>query len=486
MKLSANLQENIATLKELLPIGTSFDFITRDLVLGGKEAYWVGINGMCNVELLHQALSNLQDPYFMNRYSISDIADFMHRKMGHAQIMLTDDFTVIQKNLLSGPTLLMIDGFEQALVIDLRIYPQRGIQEPEIEKVTRGSRDGFNETLLTSTNLLRRRVRSPQLIFEMHSVGTSSQTDVALAYIGDRVNKQLLEKVIQSIDKLQVTSLTMGSSSLQELLIKKRWWNPLPSIQMTERPDVASSYLEEGHILIIVDNSPMVLILPCTIFQFTQCPEDYHKTPIVGTYFRLLRFLCIPINTLLLPVFLLITTQYPELSARLNLLPEQTPSNIQLIVYCIAIEIFLDLFRYSTSMRGDRFSGPLSIVGGLIIGEIATNLNWASPEVLFYGAVTLLTSLTISSMELGDGLRIYRYFILLGTAFLGVWGFWGALALSLLSIATTPTFGGMSYFWPLIPFNWQALRTLLFRYPTYTAQPSRVWSREKQQADKTK
>lgn len=479
MKLSTNLQQNITTLKEMLPIGTSFDFITRDLVLGERSAYWVGINGMCNVDLLHQALSNLQDPYFMNRYTLSDIADFMHRKMGHAQIMLTDDFQVIEKNLLSGPTLLMIDGFSQALVIDMRIYPQRGIQEPEAEKVTRGSRDGFNETLLTSTNLLRRRIRSPKLVFEMHSVGTSSQTDVALAYIESNVNKELLQKLVDTIDRLQVTSLTMGSSSLLELLVKKRWWNPLPSIQMTERPDVAASFLEEGHILIIVDNSPMVLILPCTIFQFTQCPEDYHKTPIVGTYFRLLRFLCIPVNTLLLPVFLLITTQYPELSAQLQLLPEETPTKLQLIIYCIAIEIFLDLFRYSTSLRGDRFTGPLSIVGGLIIGEIATNLNWASPEVLFYGAVTLLTSLTISSMELGDALRIYRYFILLGTAFFGIWGFWGALALTLISIATTPTFGGMSYFWPLFPFQWQALRTLLFRYPTYAAQPSKIWKREK-------
>lgn len=475
MELSTNLQENKKLLKQLLPIGTSFDFITKDIIIGNKSAYWVGINGLCNTEELHRALFSILDPEYLEDYTLSDIADFMMRKMGYAQITISDNVQDIQKNLLSGPTLLMIDGFAQALIIDIRMYPNRGIQEPEVEKVTRGSRDGFNETLLTNTNLLRRRIRSPQLIFEMHSVGTDSQTDVALAYMKASADEKLLQKVIDAIDNLKVTSLTMGSNSLQELLVKKHWWNPLPNIQMTERPDVASSYLEEGHILILVDNSPMVLILPCTIFQFTQCPEDYHKSPIVGTYFRLLRFLCIPVNTLLLPVFLLITTEYPDLSAQLQLLPTETPSKIQLIVYCIAIEIFLDLFRYSTSMRGDRFSGPLSIVGGLIIGEIATNLNWASPEVLFYGAVTLLTSLTISSMELGDGLRIYRYFILLTTAFFGVWGFWIGLALILLSIATTPTFGGMSYFWPLFPFNWKALRTLLFRYPTYSAQPSTVW-----------
>ncbi len=479
MELSKNLEQNKALLKELLPIGVSFDFITKDLYLGEKSAYWVGINGMCNTGALQKALFNMLDPDYMNNYTISDFADFVKRKVGYGQVTVTQDLQEIQRNLLSGPTLLLIDGFAQALIIDIRVYPDRGVQEPEVEKVTRGARDGFNEILLTNCNLLRRRVRSPELIFEMHNVGTESQTDVTLSYIKSKVNPTLLKQLSQTLDNLQVTSLTMGGSSLSELLVKKRWWNPLPSILLTERPDVASSYLEEGHILIIVDNSPLVLVMPCTIFQFTQCPEDYHKATAVGTYFRLLRFLCIPVNLLLLPVFLLITTQYPQLSEKLQLLPTEGLSPIQLIVYCVAVEIFLDLFRFSASIRGSRLSGSLSIIGGLIIGEVAVSLNWASPEVLFYGAVTLLTSLTIAGAELSEALRIYRYFLLLTTALFGVIGFWGGLLLVFLSLITTPTYGHMSYFWPLFPFNWKALRTLLFRYPTYSAQPCSVWKREK-------
>lgn len=479
MNLTTGIRENKEILKTILPIGRSFDISTRDLILGGREAYWVGINGLCDNDALLWALSNLQDPDFMRDAPLSDIALFMQGKIGNAQVLITGDVQEIRRNLLSGPTVLMVDGFSEVLIIDIRKYPSRGISEPDAEKMTRGARDGFNEIMLTNANLIRRRIRSPHLLFKLFDVGTDSHTDIALAYMENKVNQELLQKITDTINRLDISALTMGGNSLIELLVRKRWWNPMPGIQLTERPDVACSYLEEGHIVILVDNSPLVLILPCTIFQFTQCAEDYHKPPVVGTYFRLLRFLCIPINTLLMPVFLLLTTQYPAISRKLQLLPTEDLSKTELVVYCIAVEIFLDLFRYSTSMRGERYSGPLSIISGLIIGEIAVSLNWASPEALFYGAVTLLTSLTLSSLELGDALRIYRYLLLIMTAAFNVPGFWIGLGLTLLSIATTPTFGNMSYFWPLFPFNWKALKTLLFRYPTYAAQPSRTWDRQK-------
>ena len=223
----------------------------------------------------------------------------------------------------------------------------------------------------------------------------------------------------------------------------------------------------------------MVLILPCTIFQFTQSPEDYLKNPVVGTYFRLIRFLCIPVNLLLMPVFLLLTTCYPAFTQKWNLLGTGSMGNTRIIFYVIAVELFLDLFRYSTSLNTSKYSGSLSIVGGLIIGDIAVTLNWATPEILFYGGITLLAGLTLSSPELADGLRIYRIFLVLATAFFGVWGFWIALSLVIISILLTPTFGGMSYFWPLAPFQGKALYRLLFRSPTYKAQPSTHYERGK-------
>lgn len=479
MHLSASLNENLNYLKETLPIGTSFDLITRELSLGDRNALFLGVNGLCKTDVLQQIFSDLQNPLYMENPEIEDITRYVKAKIGYAQVSLCDSWDTILFQVLSGPIALFLDGFAQAILIDVRTYPTRSIGEPDLERVTRGSRDGFVETLLFNANLIRRRVRSPKLCFAMHSVGTQSKTDVAVAYLTDSVNKDLLEKLSKTLDNLNVSSLTMGAKSLEELILPKKWFHPLPSIQVTERPDVACSYLLEGHILVLVDNSPFVLIFPCTIFQFTQNPEDYCKSPSTGSYFRLVRFLCIPVSLLLLPVFLLLTSCFPDFSARWELLssPDITPQ--RLFFYVMMVEFLLDLFKYSSTLSSGKFSGSLSMIGGLIIGDIAVSLNWLSVEVLFYGAVTLLASLSVSGTEFGDALRLYRIVLILSTGLFGIPGFIISLLLVLLSAATTPTFGGFSYFWPLLPFNRKALGRLLFRSPTPKAQPDTVWSRGK-------
>lgn len=476
-QLSANLDENITQAKKLLPIGLSFDLITRELELGKTRAYWIGINGFCRTELLQRLFSDLQNPLYMKDQTVENIEEYMKAKIGYSQVSLENRWDVLLQNLLSGPSFLLIDGFDQAIIIDVRTYPTRGIEEPEAEKVTRGSRDGFVETLLFNTNLIRRRLRSPALTFEIQTAGSVSKTDIAIAYMKDEVNEKLLARLKKSLQELSATTLTMGAKSLEELLIRKRWFNPLPSLHMTERPDVACSFLTEGHILVIVDNSPTVLILPCNLFQFTQSPEDYYKPPIVGCYFRMIRFFCILVSLFLMPVFLLITVYYPQQAAQWQLMTTEGIGPIKLIFYVIAVEFFLDLFKNAAALNSNLFSGSLSIVGGLIIGDVAVQLNWVSIEILFYAAITLLTSISLSSMEFGDGLRIYRFFLIAATSVGGIWGFGIGILLILISTATTPTFGGMSYLWPLYPFHWKALKTLLFRYPAAKAQPSSIWNR---------
>ncbi len=477
MTLSTKLSENIAILHKLLPIGTSFDLVTRELYLGDTPAYWIGVNGFCRTEVLQQIFSDLQNPLFTKDARIEDLKRFTAAKIGFAQVEACSDWHKLLRNLLSGPSLLFVDGFDYALIIDARTYPTRGIGEPDAEPITKGARDGFVETMLFNANLIRRRVRSPRLSFAIHSVGELSRTDVAIAYLDDNVNQELLQYLTHKISTLKISSLTMGAKSLEELLVPHRWWNPLPSVQFTERPDVACSYLMEGHILVLVDNSPLVMIFPGTIFQFTQSAEDYYKSPLVGSYFRLVRLMCIPVSLLLMPLFLLITTQFPQTARNLHLLSTGMQSPIYLIFFVLAVEFILDLFKYSASMSPGKFAGALSIVSGLLIGDIAVSLNWTSTEALFYGAVSLLASLSLSSPEFADALRVYRIFLLVVTAVLGLPGFVISLLLVIASAATTPTLGGMSYFWPLFPWNGKALKTLLFRRPTAAAQPSTTWDR---------
>ena len=226
-------------------------------------------------------------------------------------------------------------------------------------------------------------------------------------------------------------------------------------------------------------------------FQHSQSPEDYYKPPLTGNYIRFFRFLCVLISLFLLPVFLLFSTNPQLLPTGISLLPTGEMSPLRVFIYVLFAELALDLFRYSSSHTPDGFSGALSIVGGLLIGDVAVKLQWASSEIIFYAAATVLASLSLSSIELSDAIRMYRLFLLLCTGIgvllqntirlplsTGLIGFLAGCTLIALSVVTTPAPFGRSYFWPLIPFNRGAMRSLLFRYPAKRKQPPQIWNRK--------
>lgn len=456
MSISNSLEQNKKYLSETLPLEQSFDIVQRDFYLGQTPAYWIGLNGLCDNEILQHIISDLQNYLFSKDDIIKHLETYMESRIAYVQAELCDSWQTALKNLLSGPCLLFVDGFDKCIILDTRSYTLRTTEEPDTEKVTRGARDGFIESLVSNTSLIRRRIRDTGLTFEKHIVGNQSQTDVAVGYLSQLAPPDIIQKVRDVLSNMDVSTLTMGTKSLEEMLVKKKWYHPLPCILTTERPDVACSYLSEGHVLIVVDNSPSVIILPCTIFQFTQAPEDYYKSIGVGNYIRFIRFVCIFISLLTMPVFMLL---YSGLSWS------------RLVVYILLIELSLDLFKYSSAHAPSGFSGSLSIIGGLILSDSAIQLNWTSPEVIFYGAATMLASLSIAHIEFAEGIRLYRLFLILITGCFGILGFVIGLLLIMLSVIFTPTFAGRSYFWPLYPFNKNALKKLLFRYPTSKAQP---------------
>lgn len=475
--ISANIQENITKARSLMAIKQSFDYIERNLFFGKTKVYMLAINGFTQTEVLQHIVADVQS-LSDGEGEIRNLETFIDCKLGFAQVAYVEDWEALIKNLLSGQTILIVDGFNRAVSIDTRTYPVRSIAEPDTEKVTRGAKDGFVENIIMNTALMRRRIRDPKLTFELHQVGSDSKTDVAIAYIKGKAEEKLIEKVRAKLDGLKVTSLTMGIQSLKELMIPRSYFHPLPSVFTTERPDVASSYLEEGYVLLVPDTSPEVLVLPCSIFQFTQSPEDYYKSPVVGNYIRLMRLFSLLASLLLLPLFLLFGAHVP-LPEEFALVSTEGMTPVKLFIMVLVIELALDLFRYSTSHTSERFAGALSIVGGLIIGDVAIDLEWASLEVLFYGAATMLATLSVASLEMAEGIRIYRIFLVLCTGFFGLWGFGIGLAFVIISVITTPVFGKTSYFWPLVPFQWKALKTLLFRYPTVKAQPSSILKEQK-------
>ena len=201
---------------------------------------------------------------------------FALRFITYVEVAHSPDPDGVVAGVLSGQLALMMDGFTEAILMDLRTYPVRGVEEPEDDRVLRGSRDGFVETLVFNTALLRRRVRDPSLTMELFSIGTRSKTDVVVSYLSNRVDRKKLERLRKRLKAADVTALTMSQESLAEVLIDRGWYNPFPKIRYTERPDAASACVMEGSILILVDNTPSVMILPTSIFDFFQESNDFY------------------------------------------------------------------------------------------------------------------------------------------------------------------------------------------------------------------
>lgn len=476
-KLSSSLTQNKKLFQEILPIGKSFDIITRDITLGSTSCYFMAINGMCDLQTIQWLFADIEATNFQTgAQNASSLPQYVKDQFFYAQIAFSNSPKEMLDNLLCGPCLLILDGYEQGLIIDTRQYPSRGVEEPDTERVIQGAKDGFTETLLTNCNLIRRRLRYPGLTFSLSKIGTLSNTDVAIAYLEKQCDSKLVKELQNKLNSLQTATLTMGIHSLQELLIKKSMLHPMPSAFLTARPDVACSYLAEGYILLMVDTSPFALVLPCHLFQFLQNPEDYYKSPPVGTYTRFVRLLCLLLSLFLMPTFLLFCLEPGWLPNFLQGLIPETLHSTAIFIYVLFVELGLDLFKYASAHSANAYSGAFAIIGGLLLSDMAISLQWTNEEVIFYGAATLLASLGITSVELADAIKLYRLFLILVTglfAFLhlpGV-GYLLGVVLTLISIITTPVFSRNKYLWPLYPLHPKALGRLLFRYPTNMIQP---------------
>ncbi|GKX29525.1 spore germination protein [Vallitalea longa] len=464
MELVKNLSENIEEINRLLPIKKSFDIIGRNLTFGNTEGYLIFIDGFAKDDIMLWLLDNLQN-LPKKETSIYNLKEWISSHIGYIEVETFTDYNVLQNSVLAGAVGLILEGQSEGIIIDARTYPARGPQEPDLEKVTRGSRDGLVETIIFNTALIRRRVRDARLIFEMKTVGKRSKTDVSVGYIADLVDKNLLDDINKKIDKIQVESLIMAEKSLDELLIKKKWYNPLPQIRFTERPDVVAAHLLEGHIAIIVDTSPSVILLPTTFFHFTQHSEDYYQNPVVGTYIRWIRFFAIFIATILSPLWLLLALNPSYLPETLKFIGPEEVGNIPIFIQFVLLEIGLDMLRIASIHTPNTLSTSLGIIGGLILSQFAVDVGWFIPETILYMAVVGICTFASPSIEFAFAIRLFRLFLLLSTGLFNIYGFAAGLIIILTIIGTTKTFSGMRYTWPLIPFNGKALSNILFRKP---------------------
>ena len=464
-QLKKDIKKNIELMKQILPIDKSFDVIAREIIIGARDACLIFIDGFIKDEIMIWILETLQSMK-EDEFGKDVIKQLIKTKIGYIEVEAIKDIKKIESLVLSGAVVLFVDGENEAILIDVRQYPVRTPEEPDLEKVTRGSRDGLVETLIFNTALIRRRLRDLNLIFDIRSVGTRSRTDVVIAYIEGLVDEKLLSEVQDRITNIDIGALVMAEKTLEELIVKKRWYNPLPQVKFTERPDVVAAHLMEGHIAIIVDTSPSVMILPATLFHFTQHAEDYYQNITVGTYIRWIRFLGMLSAFILLPLWLLLVFNKQYLPEFLQFLGPRESTPIPLFIQFILLEFGLDLLRISSIHTPNALTTSLGIIGGLILSEFAVDVGLFVPETVLYMALAGIGTFATPSMEFSMAIRIFRLLLLILTGLFNIYGFITAIIIVFVITYSTGSFKyGKKYTWPLIPFEWKPLSNILFRKP---------------------
>ena len=460
-KVFSKRDKNVDYMNQMLPVEDSFDIVQRDIQIGGKDATFYFIDGFTKDE----SMLKIMDSFFNIKEEDmpKDAAAFATTCIPYVEVDVIGDFDQIFRNLLSGVTCLFIDGYQACLAIDCRTYPARSVDEPDKDKSLRGSRDGFVETIVFNTALMRRRIRDRHLVMKMLEVGESSRTDVALCYMEDRVDQELLKNLNYRIRDIKVDDLRMNQQSLAECLFKRKWYNPFPKFKFSERPDTAAASILEGNIIILVDNSPAAMILPSSVFDIIEEADDYYFPPVTGTYLRLSRMVISILTLLLTPTWLMLMQNPHLLPPWLEFLKLSEAPHVPLVFQLFILEFAIDGLRLAAINTPSMLTTPLSVIAGIVLGEYSVKSGWFNSETMLYMAFVTVANYSQASFELGYALKFMRLLLLLLTAIFNIWGYIAGIIFSACAIVFNKTIAGKSYIYPLIPFHWSELKKRFFR-----------------------
>lgn len=463
MKVSQNIETTKKYIHDTLPMNKSFDLIEREFIMGGVKTYMYFIDGFAKDGILSKMIVFLLGLTPEKMKSVKNASEFAANFIPYVETDIENDMEKIIQMYLSGATVLIVDGFSDAIVIDARTYPARGVEEPEKEKVLRGSRDGFVETVVFNTALMRRRIKDPNFTAEIVTVGRRSKTDIVLTYIKDLVDEKMLSDLRERLSKIDVRSLTMNQESLAECLIRRKWYNPFPKVRYTERPDIAAACVLEGSIALLVDNDPSALLLPGSIFDFIQEADDFYYPPVVGGYMRLVRNIVFFSTLILTPLWLLLIENLSSLPQWLQFIRIAEPNEVAPVVQLLILEVAVDVLRFASVNTPNMMGNSLSIIGALILGDFAIQSGWFVPDTILYMSIVAIASFSQPNIELNYAFKFMRILILILTYFLSVWGFIAGMIISVVLIATNKTVTGKGYLYPVIPFNYHDFKYKFLR-----------------------
>lgn len=459
--ISSNIEESVKDFSAIVGPERNFDIIQKQMIIGGRLAEFFMIDGFVKDEIMEKLLESFSD--FQNEDMPKDKDDFM-RMIPYTEASINKNYEDASTDMLKGMTCLFIDGYPCAFMIDCRTYPARNVSEPWKNRVLRGSRDGFVETIVSNVTLIRRRIRTPDFCVKACKVGTMSQTDVVFAYIQGKADEKLLNTLVDRLEKSTVEAVTMNIESLAEVLLPGPYINPFPKFKYSERPDTAAAAIFDGNIVILVDNSPAVLIVPTSVFDVMEEADDFYFPPVTGTYIKWSRYIMTIAALIMTPLWILFLNNPGWLPESLKfILIEDGGSTIPVLLQLLILEFAIDGLRLAAVNTPTLLSTPLSVIAGIVVGEYAVSSGWFDAETMLYMAFVTVGSYTQTSYEIGYAIKFYRVILLLTTWFFGLWGFIGGLVFMIITICFNKTISGKSYIYPIIPFNWNMLKRKIFR-----------------------
>lgn len=463
-KISEDLYENTRQLYELLRADQNFDMIFRPVQVGDRQACMYFINGFVKDEVLEKLLE------FFCSLTPEDLPqsseELTQNQIPYGDVQLLTDLEEVLYAVLAGMACLLIDGYDACFTIDCRSYPMRSISEPDKDKALRGSRDGFVETLVYNTALIRRRIRSKDLVMEQYQAGETSRTDLVLCYMAGRADAHLVERLRERILDLCVDALPMNQESLAEVLYKGKWINPFPKFKYTERPDAAAASLLDGKVLILIDNAPTAMILPATLLDIMEEADDYYFPPITGSYLRLSRLVIAILTLFLTPVWLLLLEHPQWIPAGMEFIQVEGVIHIPIIWQLLFLEFAIDGLKLAAINTPNTLSTPLSVIAGIVVGEFAVESGWFNSEAMLYMAFVAIANYTQSNFELGYALKFMRLLLLILTELFAFPGFLAGTLMIGFFMISNKTVSGNSYLYPLLPFSGKQLKRRLLKEQT--------------------
>ncbi len=441
----------------------NYDVVGTKFKAGGRAAKLYFIDGFIDGNTSERVMNFMMQAKELETEQCS-AHSFAQSLIAYMETELCDDIEKIARVVYSGAMLVIVDGFATGFLVKTRSYPKRNVSEPDNDRVLSGAHDGFVESLLINTALIRRRIRDRELIMEVHQAGKRSKTDIAICYLEGKADAATVSDLRKRIAEIDVNTLNMSQESLVECLVRRQKWNPFPKVRYTERPDAAAASIAEGSIIIFVDNSPSAMIIPTGFFDFLQDTNDYYFPPCIGTYLRVVRGMIFGLALLLAPTWYLLIKNPAIIPPWLDFIKIKEYYSMPILAQLLIIEVVIDALKLASLNTPSSLSNSFSVIGALVLGDLAVNAELFSSEVVLLMAFAAIANFAQPSFELGYAFKLSRIFIVVMTAAFNVWGFAIGLVTVMLVIALTKTVTGRGYLYPLIPFNGKAISRLLLRH----------------------